>query len=95
MVNASSLLTVLASLAIVQACVRTCEWSNDSGGKCGYRCWRACSSLPETTIRNNFLNGLQRNGHDCRAVGANEISCTKTSAFGSCSSHYWNCGSGC
>lgn len=95
MVNVSSLLTVLASVAAAQACARTCEWYSDRNGKCLYRCWRACESLPETTVRNAFLRGLQRAGYDCRAMGVNEIECTKTRSFGTCSSHYWNCGKDC
>jgi len=96
MVNVSFLALALATtIATVNACERTCSLDSESGGYCYYSCWQACSSLSETTARNNFGKALRRAGHDCVDTGANGEKCKKTSSFGSCGSHYWNCGSGC
>ncbi|KAK0640613.1 hypothetical protein B0T16DRAFT_418195 [Cercophora newfieldiana] len=96
MVKATFILFALASsIASVSACERTCSLDREANGKCYYTCWRACSSLSETSARNNFANAMRRNGHSCTNSGAAGVTCTKTSAFGSCGSHYWNCGSGC
>lgn len=48
-----------------------------------------------TFARNNFANAMRKNGHSCSNTGAAGVSCTKTTAFGSCGSHYWNCGKNC
>lgn len=95
MVNASSLLAVLATFTLASACKRTCESSSSSASSCSYTCWRACEDLPETNVRDNFLNAMLGNGHSCRAVGGNAITCTKDQRFGACNTHYWNCGEDC
>ncbi|KAK4184821.1 kinetochore complex Sim4 subunit Fta4 [Podospora australis] len=95
MVSIKTLVAALASVGIAQACVRTCETSGSSSTTCSYTCWRACSDLSETTVRNSFLSALQANGHACSAVGANGVRCTKNSRFGACNTHYWNCGKDC
>jgi len=84
-----------SSIASVNACERTCSFDREASGYCYYSCWQACGDVSETSARNNFANAMRGNGHTCTNVGASEVKCKKTAAFGKCSSHYWNCGNGC
>ena len=86
------LLTLASTITSVSACERACSMSGETSTKCSYNCWRACGDLSETTARNNFANAMRKNGHSCTNSGAAGVTCTKTKAFGSCDSHYRNCG---
>jgi len=89
------LLTLATAITSVSACERTCGMSGESKTQCSYNCWRACGDVSETSARNNFANAMRKAGHTCTNSGAANVKCKKTKAFGSCNSHYWNCGKKC
>ena len=95
MVNVLYLVSVLAAIAGVDACKRTCSPTGSSGGYCNYNCVNACSSISATLARDTYLAALHSHGYSCSAVGTRQVKCKANAAFGSCYDHYWSCGSGC
>ncbi|GJJ79106.1 hypothetical protein EMPS_11465 [Entomortierella parvispora] len=91
----SAVAIALVLAASAQACVRTCEYTNDANGRCYYYCSNSCTSITAHSAASNFLAALQAKGYDCDWNGVQGVSCAQTSKFGACSGHYWMCGSGC